>query len=296
MVKKLGAMGLICPLVDSLSERGMVDAVEIVKAAVSHFDFRHLVITSRADMPSGHAWENMVRVTTRPIGRRDLAAFIRVYVGKARAGEVERRIRPVLGGTQMPSALFLRFATEQAARGKLAALDRSRLVLEYVEALRAGRIDIQESDMKRIAGIAAIASFQERLFPQEFSEQQLLSAVVTACHARPFYDGIGSNEIPAPRLIEMLVESGVIRRGMTGMQFNYDPVAEYLVAWWVIESPEGGLDSLRKRIIGARGTGVGSAYEDVRRMLSSGARPAGRPPARRPSARRGRTSARRRRR
>ena len=265
-VKRLGAMGLICPLVDSLSERGMTDAEELVENAVSEFHFRHLVVTSRRSVPSGYTWEDVARVRTRPVRDGDLPAFVRVYVGDCRAAEIEGRIRAILDGKEMPSPLFLRFATELAACGKLGALGRTPLVLKYVEALRA---DIQESDMKRVAAIAGMVSLQDRLIPQEFSEQQLLSAIVMACHDRPFYDRIGSNEVSAPRLVEMLVNCGLIRRGMMRMQFNYDPVAEYLVAWWVIESEERGLDSLRKRIRRGRGTGVARAYEDVRATLSA---------------------------
>ena len=268
MVKTLGAIGLICPLVDSLSERGMTDAKEIVEAAVSNHDFRHLVVTSRKIRPDGHAWETMERVTPETFAHKDLREFIGVYVGEAKlAAIVERRITPLLKRERMPSPLFLRFAITQAECGSLKAIDRTRLVLDYVEALRANRINIQSSDMKRAAAIAAITSFHDRLFPQEFSEQQLLGTVMTECHARSFYDEGGCSEVTPPRLVEMLVRSGLISQGMSRLQFTYDPVAEYLVAWWVIECPMSGLDVLRERIAKARRTGVGSAYRDVTETL-----------------------------
>ena len=268
MVKTLGAIGLICPLVDSLSE-ARYDRRQGCswRPAVSNRDFRHLVVTSRKTRPSGHAWETVERVAPRSLAHNDLREFIGVYVDEPKCAAVERRMAPLLEHERMPSPLFLRFAIAQAEHGSLNAIDRTRLVLDYVEALRVDRIDIQSSDMTRAASIAAVTSFHDRLFPQEFSEQQLLSTLMAECHARSFYDGLGYSELAPPRIVDMLVRSGLISRGMNKLQFTYDPVADYLVAWWVVESPKSGVDVLRKRIARARGTGVGIAYCDVMETL-----------------------------
>ena len=266
MVKTLGSHGLICPLVDSLSERSMEGAIESVKSAISDHHFRHLIVTSREKPPGDQIWQAMRHVTPRPLVREDTRSFIEIYLSNAEPGEVERienEIAPILDSEHMPSPMFLRFSIEQAVRGPLKAVDRLSLVLEYVEALRSDRVDIRSSDMKRAASIAAMESVQDHLVPQEFPEQQLNWALVTECNAMKFYDAKGETEVTAPKLVDMLVQSGLIVRGANKLQFSYDPVAEYLAAWWISEARPGALDVLRERIEDSGETGVRQAYQDI---------------------------------
>ena len=265
MVKTLGANGLICPLVDSLSERSMEDAVGSVKNAISNHDFRHLIVTSRNKPPDAQIWQAMARLTPGPLGRGEARSFIQVYVSDSETDAVEKRIASFLDDTDMPSPLFLRFAIEQAVRGPLEAVDRLSLVLAYVEALRSEKIDIDNEDMKRAAAIAAITSVQNHLNPREFSEQQFRQALTTESNAVSFHNAAGDNEIMVARIVEMLVRSGLIVRGIetSRLQFAYDPVAAYLAAWWVKEVPIGALDAFRERIEHSEATEVGRAYRKI---------------------------------
>ena len=263
MVKTLGACGLICPLVDSLSERGMDDALGCIKNAISDRDFQHLVVTSREARPGDQAWQTVEQVTPRTLVREDVRFFIEVYLPKAKSAEVEKSIAPLLDREGMPSPLFLRFAIEQAAQGPLKALDHSSLVLDYVEALRRGKIDIQSEDMRRAAGTAAIESIQKHLRPQEISARRLLYALEREINATPFYDETGDNEVTPPRIVGMLIQSGLINRGTNNLQFAYDPVADILAPWWAMQVIGGEYNALLERIDGADETEVGRAYREI---------------------------------
>ena len=265
MVKTLGTNGLICPLVDSLSERGVDHALESVKEAVSNHDFRHLIVTSRFERPASQIWQDSIHVTTRPIARADVRSFIRVYVSGSKEGEVERKIEPLLEEDHMPSPLFLRFAIEQAMRGPVEKVECLPLVLAYVEALRIGTMSISGWDLKRASAIAAITSVQDHLASREFSEQQFRQALTTEGNATQF-SNVTSNE----EVVQCLVLSGLIVRGnqMSRLQFAYDPVAEYLAAWWVKEDSAGKLAALHERIKHSKKTEVGKAYHEILRMQS----------------------------
>ena len=155
MARTLGAMGLVCPFVDSLSERGVEDAVESVTGAVRSGDFRHLIVTSRTAPPSGAVWDASRRITPAPIGKEDVPLFIETYAPEQKA-LVGERIAPLVDKEPLPSPLFLRFAIEQAATSPLESTDKVDLVLDYVEALREERVDLSRLDMTRAASIAAV--------------------------------------------------------------------------------------------------------------------------------------------
>ena len=57
MIEVLGAGGDLCLLVDSLSERGMPDAVSSVADAARSGAFKSTVVTSRHPAPKGQVWE-----------------------------------------------------------------------------------------------------------------------------------------------------------------------------------------------------------------------------------------------
>ena len=263
MIKTLGACGLICPLVDSLSERGMDDALGCVKNSISNRDFQHLVVTSRESRPGDQAWQAVKQVTPCALVRNNVTSFIEVYLPEADPIVVQNNIAPLLVRGRMPSPLFLRFAIEQAAKGPLKAVHHSSLVLDYVEALRFDKIDINNEDMRRAAGIAAIESVQEHLRPQEISAQQLRLAFLRESNANSFYDKTGNNEVTPANLVEMLIQSGLINRGTKNLQFAYDPVADILTPWWVTQATGGEYDTLLKRIDGAAETEVGRAYREI---------------------------------
>ena len=266
MVRVLGANGLICPMVDAISERGMVDAFGLVKDAVAKHDFRHLIVTGRHRPPSDQIWQAFQHVSSRNIGPEDVPQFVRIYTDKSGQTETEsviQRIERLLSGSQMPSPLFLRFAVEQAAQGPLDAVDRLSLVLHYIEAVRESGVELSSVDMKRAAAVAAVVSVQNDLVPREFSEQRLVGALHGEGNIAGFFDSGGKLEIAAPGIVEMLVRSGLLNRGTDRLQFAYDPVAEYLVAWWVLDGSSAECRALKKRIEREGDTEVGRAFREI---------------------------------
>ena len=243
----------------------MGDALGSVKDGILNHDFRHLIVTSRDKRPDDQIWQSMTQITPRPLVQKDARSFIQVYVSDPEIRIVEKRIQWFLENTDMPSPLFLRFAIEQAARGSLEAVNRLSLVLAYVEALCSGKMDIYPRHMRRAAAIAAITSVQEHLGSREFSEQQLHQALTTEENAEKFTNATVDGELMVPRVVEVLIQSGLIVRGrvLSRLQFAYDPVAEYLAAWWVKEASAGKLDAFRKRIEKSQSTEVGRAYRDI---------------------------------
>ena len=242
-VRTLGCEGLLCPLVDSLSERrgggalnggGAVDrrgALESVAEAIEDGEFRHFVVTSREGPPGGQAWQGVERIRPKELSKDDVDAFVRVYASAGEWRLVAERIEMLVGGGRLPSPLFLRFAIRQARCGPLKATDRLSLVLEYVEALRAGRVDVGKDSMARAAAVAAVESVQGELQPQEFAREWLEAALTVESNATQFCDGSGRHAVGAGELVEMLLKCGVITQGLATLQFGYDPVAEYLAAW-----------------------------------------------------------------
>jgi hypothetical protein len=67
MVEILGATGRLCPLMDSLSERGTVDAVAQVADGIRKGVFKSIVVTSRQPRPDGQVWQEFKRVIALPV-------------------------------------------------------------------------------------------------------------------------------------------------------------------------------------------------------------------------------------
>ena len=272
MIETLGSHGLICPLIDSLSERGSDDAERSVSDAVSAGVFRHLVVTSRAAPSERQIWQHAKKITPQSLTRDHLPTFIETYAGAANAEMVHAKLTPFLAAN-VPSPLFLRFAIEQAQQGDLRTADRLSLVQQYVTALCSKGGDLISSDMLRAASVAAIVSIHGSLIPREFSEPEVLSALTVESHTRTFTNAAATNETNVARIPSMLEESGLLNRGTATLQFAYDPVAEYLAAWWTreLEKSEGRvkeLDAFRQRIKASPKTGVGRAYLEITSSVS----------------------------
>ena len=263
MAKVLGACGLLCPLVDSLSERSMEGALRLVGDAIGNGDFRHVIVTSREKRPEGMPWEAMIEITPGVLKRKHVGALWKMYAPGAHGPEVERHLEGVLGRDQMPSPLFLRFAIEQTAVGSAHGTDHMSLVLEYVETLRRGRIDIDRTGMLRAACTAAIEVIERNLRAQEISAEQLEWAVRKESNVEGFYTERERRELTPAELVGMLVESGLVARGRKTLQFTYDLVAEYLAAWRVRDDPRGTLAGLRERMESTGENAVAAAYRDI---------------------------------
>jgi hypothetical protein len=230
MVETLGAAGELCLLIDSLSERSMIDVMQRIEEPIGRRAFPAVVITSRQQRPEGKTWEAFKTITPRPLTMDQIADYVATYAPEGRRVEVRQRIDHLLGHGQPLSPLFVRFAIEQALKGPLSATSARDLVLRYVEELREGKLDLGASDMVRAAKIAAREATQQGTTPRELEEPYLRGVLVTEARGLPFMNKAGKQEINPAALVGMLVECGLLNLTPTSMrlQFAYDPVAEYL--------------------------------------------------------------------
>jgi hypothetical protein len=161
MVEILGASGHLLLLIDSLSERGMTDATDQVAQAVGSGIFKSVVVTSREAMPAGRVWETVKTILAHPLTQEQVPIYVKTYAPEGRREWVLQQILPLISNKRSLSPLFLRFAIEQALLGEVAATSTLDLVLQYVEALRLGKLDLNSDDMLRAASIAATEAVRE---------------------------------------------------------------------------------------------------------------------------------------
>ena len=267
MVKDvLGGEGVVCPLVDSLSELNMDDAVGSVGTALGQQDFRYIIVTARSGPPRGQAWEDVIHLEMEDLKREDTEAFIRAYAPKE-----ESLVRDVIGAqfeSRMPSPLFLRLAIEQTRDGQLSKETKRGnigLVLQYVDGLCNGGRTISSDVLRRVASIAAIVSVQKNLWPRGFLREELHGQLAAEGNAGTFYDAVTKKNMSSGELIQVLVESGILV-DRSRLQFAYDPVAEYLAAWRVWQNPRESLNHLRSRVEMDEESPVGRAYREMVRQ------------------------------
>ena len=234
MMRALGANGHFCLLMDSLSERGVEDADEQISKALTEDKLRAVIITSREPPPPGRIWETFRHVEARPVSRLQVPAFATTYVqDEACRDRVLKRLAPLLEGDESFNPLYLRFAIERATVGELEEVSWSQLVLDYLEGLRADRIDLWPDDMVRACRLAAVESLRGADTPREIESQYLRGVFARESDGLRFADASGEGSVAPAAVVEMLVTSGVLLRNQENrrwLQFTYDPVAEQLAA------------------------------------------------------------------
>jgi hypothetical protein len=161
------------PLIDQLSERGTADAVKRVAEAVESGVFRSVVVTSRKAREEGRIWETFETMVARALTAPEVPDYVNEYVLEGRREHVVEQIAPLIAGRTAFSPLFLRFAIEQALKGEVTATSTRDLVLQYIEALRKGRLDLDADDMLRGAANAATESVRYTLAPREIEPSYL---------------------------------------------------------------------------------------------------------------------------
>lgn len=275
MVQRLGSLGKLCPIIDSLSERSASDAVSRVGDAIATGSFAYAMITSREQPPPGQVWDALNVIEARPISTEDIRPFVASYVDDVSArGKFEKRTRKLLGSTieeRAPSALFLRFALEQMIELQNAPSRNIDLVLRYIEVARAGKVDIAAEDFLRVACLCAFEALRNEntlLVPAEIIHERLVGALNAASDATPFRDESRDGVVSSSKAIEYLVSCGVLHRNQLKhrLQFTYDPVAEYLSAWQIDRAPEEYASQLKKRLDSNPNCGVARALQELKSM------------------------------
>lgn len=273
MVQRLGSLGQLCPIVDSLSERAANDAVTRVGEAIANGDFKYVIINSREQPPIGQTWEMVHVLEARSLGLDDIPAFVVSYVDEVSArGTIEKKVRRLLLGTSVmrsPSALFLRFALEQMMEEEDTSSRNMDLVLRYIEAARKGKVDIAAEDFQRAACVAAVEALRhenERLAPAEIVHDRFIGSLNAAADKAPFSDDSREGVVTPSKVIEYLESCGVLHRNQLKqhLQFAYDPVAEYLTAWTIDQAPKEYAMQLRGRIDAHPDSGLARALQELR--------------------------------
>jgi hypothetical protein len=99
MVEVLGSRGDLCLLIDSLSERGMADAVDRVADGVGKGSFTSVVVTSRQPRPNGHVWQSFKPIAALPLAPEQIPDYVKTYAPEERWTEVSDQIAPLVATT-----------------------------------------------------------------------------------------------------------------------------------------------------------------------------------------------------
>jgi WD40 repeat protein len=266
MVEALGARRGFCLVLDSLSERGMADAVEQLADVIDRGVLRAVVVTSRQPLPAGPAWERFQAVRTRAVPVAHVPDYVAEYVAEDRRAEIEQRLAPLIAQRKFVSPLFLRFAIEQAAAGEPLTPGALDLVLRHVEALRAGRLDLGADDMLRAASIAATESVRDALVPRELDGEYLRGVLVPEADDAKFMSARADGAVDPAVVVDLLVACGLLRRNAVNrrLQFADETVAEQLAARRIAGAPaSGGLTPLRQRIRSSPGLAIARAMAKI---------------------------------
>jgi hypothetical protein len=183
---------------------------------------------------------------------------------------VSRQIAPLVAASQSISPLFVRFAIEQALAGQVTSTSTLDLVPQYVEALRADRVDLNADDMLRAASIAATETVRETLVPREIERDYLLGVLVTAAGSVEFMNASNTVSVKAAQIIEMLIDCGLLNRNVTNrrLQFAYDPVAEHLATRLAAQPEVGaGVAPLKDRILSEPGSAIARVMAEIQNSL-----------------------------
>jgi hypothetical protein len=259
MIEVLGWRGDLCVLIDSLSERGMADAIDRVADEVGGGKFRSVVVTSRQPPPSGHVWQTFKALVALPLTPAQIPDYVATYAPPERGAGVSQQITPLIAASRSLSPLFVRFAIEQVLAGQMASTNTLALVLQYVEALRAGRLDLNADDMLRAASIAATEVVRESLVPREIEQAYLRGVLVKEADAMAFMNARNNASIEPAAIIKMLVVCGLLNRNVTNrrLQFAYGPVAEHLAARLAAQgAPGAGVAPVKERILSEPGSAI----------------------------------------
>ena len=270
MVEVLGSRGDLCLLIDSLSERGMTDAVDRVADEVAKGNFTSVVVTSRRPRPNGQVWQVFRPIIALPLTPEQIPDYVATYAPPERRPEVSRQIAPLVRPGGSVSPLFVRFAIEQALNGQVTSTSTLDLVLQYVEALRAGRLDLSADDMLRVASVAATEAVRESLGPREIEQAYLRGVLVKEADGMAFMNARNTTSVDPAAVIEMLVDGGLLNRNVTNrrLQFAYDPVAEHLAARIAAQTqPRGGVAPLKERIQSEPDSAIARAMAEIENSL-----------------------------
>ena len=146
-------------------------------------------------------------------------------------------------------------------------------MLQYVEALRRDRVDLNADDMLRASAIAATEFVRDTLAPREIEPLYLRGVLVAEVDKLAFLNARRDKAVDAAEVIEMLIACGLLNRNQINrrLQFAYDPVAEYLYAWRAEQAAVAGQPvPLRERVRAAPDTALARTTASYEEALETG--------------------------
>jgi hypothetical protein len=161
------------------------------------------------------------RSSPLPLTIEQVPKYIEVYAPEDRRAHVARQVAPLVDAHVSVSPLFLRFAIEQALVGELGSTSTLDLVLQYVEALRAGKVDLNADDMLRAASIAATEAVRESLVPGEIEPLMLRGVLNKEADVLPFMTAKNQESVDPARAILMLIDCGLLNRTRTTRRLQF---------------------------------------------------------------------------
>jgi hypothetical protein len=268
MLEHIEKHNAVIVVLDGLSERGKGDGEDQIKKLREKIQFRNLIITARSE-PTSDGFET---VRVGPLAEDRLDDFLEVYVNEAELrGEIRQALDAFLqgvnGGAKSMPALLAWIAIDLGRRGQHIPQNYADLVERYVQTLHPSD-RIRQDDFFRSAMLAArdcVETTSGRLKAVESS--YLRGILKQAASETAFRDGVGS-ELNDTIVFDLLTTAGLLkqdlRMGTTLVEFQYDPVAEYLAA----------MHYSRKKIEGIEppeSTGFARALQHVRERIERGA-------------------------
>ena len=110
----------------------------------------------------------------------------------------------------------------------------------YLERLRAGGVDLNKDDMVRAAALTALEACRKDGVPREVNRLHLRGVLQGEANQMRLFDRANKEPVEPAAIIDRLVECGLLEITHHGLRLNfaYDPVAEILAAYWLLENPE----------------------------------------------------------
>jgi len=234
MVVKMGQYGLICPVIDSISERQNVEnKIAQINESPEIKAFTYLIFTSRNSLPTGAMWEKFATTEITGITPEQLQALINTYAPQNKQQAIANNLQQLIATESSLSPLFVRLAIEQlidTENTQITTLNKQSLVVAYVEGLRMEKLDVDSTDLLRAVKLIAYHSLVNSI-PNEFDEPFMHGVLNnSATESAPFYAEKSDTEINPKELIRMLDNAGILERKPESgnLQFAYDPIAEVL--------------------------------------------------------------------
>jgi hypothetical protein len=264
LLQKLGGSAQILAIVDGVSERRMLDAVDQVELFERDSGFRLLVVTSRDEPRNLGKW---VVVKVGPVEPQQIIKVLHAYrIPSQRIDELEV-ILIAFVKNKSASQLLLRIAIENLLRGLMLPQTYAELVQQYVLGLRPVLL-FSEDDFLRLARLAAEGCVLPSLAPTQVTSEYMIGFLAKESLITPFITVAGTVMLAAAALDE-LVRCGLMFRlfvrGSGYVGFSEDPVSEYLAAMQSIGRGAQGIASLRELLKRSpqQTQGLNKALDDV---------------------------------